>query len=96
MLISLDKRDVRRFRAQINVTSQPIVSNLVIKTNTRTPLVQDIPIENSTNKDWKINFCLSEFENPAFSFKTNEICLSKDMLCKKNSQIQCQLIYNPR
>lgn len=55
VLLSSDKRDVRRFKAQVNVTSQPIVSNLVMKTNARTPLVQEIPFENSSNKDWKIN-----------------------------------------
>lgn len=40
VLLSADKRDVRRFKAQVNVTSQPIVSNLVMRTNARTPLVQ--------------------------------------------------------
>jgi hypothetical protein len=40
VLLNHDKRDVRRFKALINVTSQPIVTNLVMKTNARTPLVQ--------------------------------------------------------
>ena len=66
-----------------------MVSNLIIKTNTRTPFIQEIPIENFTNKDWKVHFSLTEFETPDFSFKPNEICLSKDILCKKSSKINC-------
>lgn len=71
VLISLDKRDVRRFKAQINVTSQPIVSHLTMKTNARTPLIQEIPIENTTTKDWKITCVVSDLENNEFSLKEN-------------------------
>lgn len=60
VLLSNDKRDVRRFRSQVTVTSQPMISNLVMRTNARTPLVQEIPFENTSNKDWKINCMITD------------------------------------
>ena len=60
VLVSPDRKDVRRFKAHINISSQPIVSSLSLKTHARTPLIQEIPIENPTAKDWKIQCIISE------------------------------------
>jgi hypothetical protein len=44
LLISNDKTDIRRIKLHLNLASKPIVSDLVIKTTARVPVIQPIPI----------------------------------------------------
>ena len=44
LLINQDKTDVKRIKLHLNIASKPIVSELIIKTTARVPIVQTIPI----------------------------------------------------
>ena len=44
LLIDQDKTDVKRIKLHLNIASKPIVSELIIKTTARVPIVQTIPI----------------------------------------------------
>lgn len=44
LLISNDKTDIRRIKLHLHLASKPIVSDLVIKTTARVPVIQPIPI----------------------------------------------------
>ena len=44
LLINQDKTDVKRIKLHLNIASKPIVSELIIKTTARVPIVQPIPI----------------------------------------------------
>jgi hypothetical protein len=54
LLISNDKTDIRRIKLHLNLASKPIVSDLIIKTTARVPIIQPIPIENTSAKDWRV------------------------------------------
>jgi hypothetical protein len=44
LLISTDKKDVRRIKLHLNIAAKPIISDLIIKTTARVPIIQPIPI----------------------------------------------------
>ena len=44
LLISEDKRDVRRIKIHLNIANKPIISEIMMKTSARTPIIQPIPI----------------------------------------------------
>ena len=46
----------------MNLASKPIVSDLIIKTTARVPIIQPIPIENTTVKDWRVKATITEDE----------------------------------
>lgn len=52
--IKREIQDVRRFRVSLNIVHRPLQQELMMTTSARKSLVQQIPIENITNKDWKI------------------------------------------
>jgi hypothetical protein len=60
LLINEDRRDIRRIKLGLNLASKPIQSDLIISTTARIPIVQPIPIENTSNKDWRIKATLVE------------------------------------
>jgi len=60
LLINQDKTDVRRIKLHLNLASKPIVSDLIIKTTARVPIIQPIPIENTSIKDWRVKATLTE------------------------------------
>jgi hypothetical protein len=95
VLINKDKKDVRRFKAHINVLSQPIITNLEMRINARSSLVQDIPIENTSLKDWKVSLVISDVNGNDFSLREKETCLARDLMVKKNTKSTACLIYTP-
>ena len=44
LLISEDKRDVRRIKIHLNIANKPIISEIMMKTPARIPIIQPIPI----------------------------------------------------
>ena len=59
LLINENKRDVRRIKLYLNLASKPIISDLIIKTTARVPIIQPIPIENTSLKDWRVKTTLT-------------------------------------
>jgi hypothetical protein len=49
-----DIQDVRRFKVGLNVAHKPLQQDLIMTTTARKPLLQPIPLENTSNKDWKV------------------------------------------
>ena len=62
LIINEDKRDVRRIKLHVNLASKPIVSDLIMKTTARMQIIQPIPIENTSIKDWRVKVTLTEDE----------------------------------
>ena len=58
LLINEDRRDIRRIKVCLNLASKPIQSDLIISTTARVPIIQPIPIENTSNKDWRVKATL--------------------------------------
>ena len=60
-----------------------------MKTTARVPILQPIPIENVTDKDWRVKVVLSEDDEGErlgyMSLKEGERVLSKEMLIRKNN-----------
>lgn len=44
LMINQNKTDVRRIKLHLNLATKPIVSDIIIKTTARVPIIQPIPI----------------------------------------------------
>lgn len=60
LLTNAEKTDVRRIKVHVNLGNKPIMSEIIMKTTARVPIIQPIPIENPTGKDWRIKATLTQ------------------------------------
>ena len=52
-------QDVRRFRVALTIQHPPLTQDIIMTTSARKTLIQSIPLENSTLKDWKVKVAIT-------------------------------------
>jgi hypothetical protein len=59
ILINSHKTDVRRIKVCINVVPKPVKLAFEMVAPARTQVVQNVPIVNNSNQDWRLKILLS-------------------------------------
>lgn len=78
----------------LTILPKPVKLQVEMTASARSQAIQNLPVVNTSDRDWRIRIHLLA-DRPEFFIKLDKAVNNKDLICKRGSQLQLPLCFQP-